>query len=62
MTERKTVKDLENELMVKDVVETQRQISNLKYARKELERAVIWFFALLVSTVTIIIVNGWFKK
>ena len=42
-----------NELLTKE-----RDVSNKSYARKEFEKAIIWFVVVLVGAVLLAIVNG----
>ena len=42
-----------NELLVRE-----RDVSNKSYARKEFEKAIIWFVVVLVGAVLLAIVNG----
>ena len=42
-----------NELLAKE-----RDVSNKSYARKEFEKAIIWFVVVLVGAVLLAIVNG----
>jgi len=43
---------------VNDLLDKEREVSNKSYARKEFEKAIIWFVVVLVGAVLLAIVNG----
>lgn len=53
-----TKQQLEQELRCNEVVDKQREISNKSYARKECEKAIIWFIAIVMGAVIIAILKG----
>jgi hypothetical protein len=59
---KKTLKELECELKTNRIIDEERDISDKAYARKELEKFVIWFFALLVAGAVGLAVTGWINK
>jgi exosome complex RNA-binding protein Csl4 len=51
------VDDKEHELVALKTAKAEREVSNKLYARKEFEKAIIWFVTLVVGAVVIALVS-----
>jgi hypothetical protein len=57
MTKRPTVHELEDQIKLGKVCETERSISDKKYARKEVEKILIWVGTIFGTAILIAIAN-----
>lgn len=73
-TDKQTRKELADALIIKverdrlieqnrlnELLGKEREVSNKSYARKEFEKAVIWFVVVIVGAVILALVNGIIK-
>jgi len=53
--------DLEHQVLADKVAKEERVISDVRYARKEFEKAVFWFVSLVVGAVVLALISGVLK-
>jgi hypothetical protein len=51
MTKKPTIEELENKILLNEKLDGERSISDKKYARKEVEKILIWVGGIILAAV-----------